>query len=154
MLLGLGLGAALVGCNQQEGPVHEGGSREHGGHEGLVTGCVHEGHCPVELCLSTALGALLGRAVSGGAFAVRTLVEGDISVPEPDGDTSLDLLGVTVGPLAGKCLGEGGLSVVDVTDHPDVDLGLLGNFHSVFSSPPLRSSSMGLGPYSAMTMLI
>ena len=49
--------------------------------------------------------ALLGGAVCGGAFAVGTLVEGHIGVPESDGDTSFDLLGVTVGPLTGKRFG-------------------------------------------------
>lgn len=90
-------------------------------------------------------------------LTLGTLVERDVCVPETDGDSSLQLLGVTVGPLAGKGLCEGGLPVVDVTDHPDVDLGLLWDFHQFSAASPsagLRHSSMDLGPYSATAMLI
>ncbi len=43
VLLGLGLGTLLVRRHQQQRAVHHGGAGEHGGHQGLVAGCVHEG---------------------------------------------------------------------------------------------------------------
>jgi hypothetical protein len=42
MLRGLGLRAGLVSCNQQKGGVHDGGARQHGTHENVVTGAVNE----------------------------------------------------------------------------------------------------------------
>ena len=158
MLLGLGLGALLVGGHEQQGSVHEGGTRQHGGHEGLVPGRVHEGYGPEELGIGTAVRALLVGAVRGGALTLRALVERNISVSEADRDSPLQFLGVTVGPLSGEGSGQGRLPMVDVPDHPDIDLGLLRYFHqfSAGASPSgagLRISSMVLDPYSTTFML-
>jgi hypothetical protein len=57
VLPGLGLGAALVGRDDQDGAVHHRRPAQHGGHEDLVARGVHEADGPLELGLSLALGA-------------------------------------------------------------------------------------------------
>lgn len=47
MLRSLGLRARLVGGNEEESGVHDGGSVQHGGHENIVTRAVDEGDVAV-----------------------------------------------------------------------------------------------------------
>jgi hypothetical protein len=42
MLRGLGLGAGFVSSDEEKGGVHDGGARQHGAHENVVTGAVDE----------------------------------------------------------------------------------------------------------------
>ena len=65
---------------------------------------------------------------------------------------SLDLFRITVVPLPAERLGQRGLAVVDVADHADVDLGLVGHTHALGSSFLMRSS-MGLEPCVEIFML-
>ena len=124
MLPGLGLGALLVGRDDQYGAVHHGGPAEHGGHEYLVAGGVHEAHGPLKLGVPAAGGALLGHAVALGLLAVGALVDCSVGVAQLYGDASLELLAVAAGPLSCEGLDEGGLAVVYVAYGANVDLRL------------------------------
>ena len=66
VLGGLGLGAGLVPGHEEEGAVHHRGAVEHGGHEDVVAGTVHEGDVTAEVVGHVGLG--VGERVGvGGA---------------------------------------------------------------------------------------
>lgn len=89
VLAGLRLGAGLVARDQEQGGVHDGRPVQHGGHEDVVAGAVHEADVPDEPEAARACGAQAGEVVvfrgaardvarRPGAFRVVALV--DLSV--------------------------------------------------------------------------
>ena len=66
MLRGLGLGAGFIAGHEEEGAVHDGRAVEHGGHEDVVAGAIHEGDVAAEvvgdvvLCEGVGVGGTAG----------------------------------------------------------------------------------------------
>ena len=111
---GLRLRTGFVGGHHQHGTVHDGGTRDHDGHQRLVAGSIDKGHDPFQLCLNII--ATVGSLARGVVLAVFVLVERRVGVPEFDGNTALSLLGMGIGPHARKRLRQRGFSVVNVAD--------------------------------------
>lgn len=93
MLLGLWLRACDIGSHQQQRTIHDGGARQHRGHENVVTGAIHERHVADQvhdLLASGALGAiLLVAAIGTVTIRLRTLgalVDLGVGVTQSDGD--------------------------------------------------------------------
>jgi len=65
----------------------------------------------------------------GKGIRLRTagaLAEGGVGVSQADGDASLDLLAMLIGPDAREGLDQGGFAVIDMAHHADVYLRLGG----------------------------
>ena len=101
---------------------------EHGGHENIVAGAIHERHVAHELhllVLESRHGARggVGHGAAVGAVAVRprarvvlALVDLRVGVAELDCDVALELVLEADGLDAGDGLDDGGLAVRDVAD--------------------------------------
>ena len=118
VLTGLRLRARFVGGHHQPGTVHDGGARDHDGHQRLVAGGVHERDDSLELRfhIVSTVGSL-PRCVE---LSVVVFVERRIGVAEFDGNTPLPLLGMGVGPHAREGLRQRRLSVIDVGDDAEI----------------------------------
>lgn len=155
MLRGLGLRAGFVSGNKEKGGVHDGGARQHGAHENVVTGAVDEATSLLDtasgshvcynsrnvskqtVCTSTSFSlarrvdllVTLVTPVAGGARAlfVVALVNLCVRVTELDGNVSLQLVLETDSLYTRDGLDDGRLSVSDVTNGSDVDSGLAGD---------------------------
>jgi hypothetical protein len=120
MLRGLGLRAGFVSGDEEKGGVHDGGARQHGAHENVVTGAVDEARrlsdtasggwlcsnsrnvseqtvctsASISLTCRVDLLVTLVTPVAGGARAlvVVALVDLCVCVTELDGDVSLQLV--------------------------------------------------------------
>ena len=114
VLRGLGLGAGFVAGHEKEGGVHDGRTVEHGGHENVVTGTIHERHMPAQvvgyaglfICKGIGMGRSPGGVepplllvivttgfVSALLFGCRiALVNFGIGIPQFDGDIPLQLV--------------------------------------------------------------
>ena len=77
-----------------------------------------------KLRLHTAVGAFLLYGIGVRFRAAGTLAEGGVCIPQADGDSSLDLLAMLIGPDAGEGLDQSGLAVIDMAHHADVYLRL------------------------------
>jgi len=73
MLAGLGLGARLVARNQQKCGVHDSRSVQHGRHENVVAGAIHEAYMPAELELNPTDGIDKGVGVVAAPGGVAAL---------------------------------------------------------------------------------
>lgn len=152
MLRGLGLRAGFVSGNEEKGGVHDGGARQHGAHENVVTGAVDEARglsdtaggshicsnsrnvseqtvctsASISLAWRVDLLVTLVTPVAGGARAlfVVALVDLCVCVTELDGNVSLQLVLETDSLDTRDGLDDSGLSVSDVTNGTDVDGGL------------------------------
>ena len=118
----LRLRACFVCGHHQQGAVHQGCAGDHDGHQRLVTGSVNERHHALEVLLDVF--AALRVAAERVVRSIIGLVEGRVRVAQLDRNAALAFLGVGVGPNPRQRLGQGRLSVVDVTDESDVDLRL------------------------------
>ena len=114
VLRGLRLGAGFVAGNEKKGGVHDGRAVEHGGHENVMTGTIHERHMPAQMVSHAGLfickGIGMGRSTGGVEstlllvivatrflpallFGCRTsLVNFGIGVSQLDGDIPLQLV--------------------------------------------------------------
>mmetsp|Transcript_36647 Transcript_36647/g.79795 ORF Transcript_36647/g.79795 Transcript_36647/m.79795 type:complete len:350 (-) Transcript_36647:123-1172(-) len=138
MLAGLRLRAGFVGGHEQQTRVHDCGAIQHGGHEHVVAGAVHETHVAFEQHQRVALfadgfGVLLAgaeRLVALGFGADGALVDFGIGLAEFDCDVA-DLFGCELlGTLARDGVYDCALAMGHVSDGADVDGGLVGN-HTV-----------------------
>lgn len=135
MLAGLRLRTAFVAGDEQQSGVHDGGTRQHGAHENIVTGAVDEGHMAQQTICSTTPIAFTGRVdlffaleglVAGGAWTlgVVAFVDFGVGVTKLDGDIPFQLVLESDGLDAGYRLDHCTLSVSDMSNCADVDGGL------------------------------
>ena len=120
----------LVRGDDQEGAVHQKGSREHVRHQALVARRVDEADSPQQVGRLSADWTGRARRVGGGDRGVLTLVEGRVRVSDLDRDSPSQLLAVCGGPDAGDSLYDTGLTGIHVPRGPDVALRLLWNDRS------------------------
>eukprot|EP00406_Dinophysis_acuminata_P025596 CAMPEP_0179349176 /NCGR_PEP_ID=MMETSP0797-20121207/74097_1 /TAXON_ID=47934 /ORGANISM="Dinophysis acuminata, Strain DAEP01" /LENGTH=496 /DNA_ID=CAMNT_0021064033 /DNA_START=366 /DNA_END=1852 /DNA_ORIENTATION=+ len=133
VLRGLGLRARLVPRDEEERGVHHRGAVQHGRHENIVAGAVHEGHVPLEPPVALELVAgddVLLRAPEGrvavrrGHLRVVQLVDLRVRVAELDGDVTLFLLLEADGVDPAEGPHHRGLAVRHVADGAHVHRGL------------------------------
>ena len=89
-----------------------------------MTWTVDEADGPQELCLALAIRTNLARRIVGRRLAGRTFVEGSVSVPDTDGNSSTELFRVSSSPYTRERLDNGALSIVDMPQGSNVNLGL------------------------------
>ena len=131
MLPSLWLRTLLGGRDEQHCTIHYRCARYHHRHQGLVTGSVYEGDHSQQLLTRVLLAV---RVLTPSVVpAIRSLVEGGVGVAQLDAYAPLSLLRVGVRPDPGEGLSQGGLAMVYVTDHADVDYGLSGQTLSQFN---------------------
>ena len=90
----------------------------------MVTWTVDEADGPQELCLALAIRTNLARRIVGRRLTGRTFVEGSVSVSDSDGDSSTEFFRVPSSPYPRERLDNGALSIVDMPQGSNVDLGL------------------------------
>ncbi len=90
----------------------------------MVTWTVDEADGSQELCLALAIRTNLARGIIGRRLTRRTFVEGSVSIPDSDGDSSTELFRVPSSPYPRERLDNGALSIVDMPQGSNVDLGL------------------------------
>ena len=90
----------------------------------MVTWTVNEADGPQEFCLALAIRTNLARRIVGRRLTGRTFVEGSVSVSDSDGNSSTELFRVPSSPYPCERLDNGALSIVDMPQGSNVDLGL------------------------------
>ena len=133
MFRSLRLGTRLIAGNEEQGSVHDGGPVQHGGHQDVVAGAVHEADVPHQVVLEPVHqeAVLLGRAgrgVAHGSLALGVvgLVDLGVGVAELDRDVPLQLVLEPDRVDTRQSLDHRGLAVSHMTNCTDVDGGLTG----------------------------
>lgn len=140
----LGLGTGFIARNKKKGGVHDGRTVEHGGHENVVAGTIHERHMSAQMISNAGLfvckGIGMGRSTRGveptlllvvivAAGFLAALIFGSrialvyfgIGIPQLDGDIPLELVLEPDRLHTRDGLDDRRLAVCYVADGTDVD---------------------------------
>ena len=124
MLPRLWLRTRLVSGDYEDDAIHDCRPAEHRSHQSLMSRGVNKTDSSYKDALGAASGALLPCGVIVGRLTVRTLIDGRICVAEFYRDAPLQLFTVPCSPDSGEGFNQRCLSMIDVADCADVELGL------------------------------